>query len=273
MNWSRAKTILIALLLAVDVFLLVVYISRDNGVRRDEMILRADVCNILSAQGISVDEQILPLDSMGIRPAVLQRKTDMQKAAVSFFGKVTEEKSGENIIYSGEGGSIMFSDDAFSLVYESGESVNSEEEAKALAKAVAGSFGVTKGIREYSCRSDEGGYSIGISQMFSGVPVFDCGIEVKVSPSGSVIASGKFIGKGVRVPVDGEVIKTSALMLAFADGAKKEALLPLKILSVTLGYISEMPAAGRVPMSPTLRVTTDKGVFYVDMQSGKFAGA
>ena len=249
-----------------------VYISRDNGVRRDEIALRADVCNILSAQGINADETVIPLDSVGIRPAMLQRKTDMQKAAVSFFGKVSEEKSEGNVTYSGEGGSIMFSNDAFSLVYESGKSVGNEEEAKALAKAVAGSFAVTGGMRDYNCRSDEGGYSIGISQMFSGAPVFDCGIEIKISASGSVIASGKFIGKGVRVPMDGEVMKTSALMLAFADGAVKESLCPLKISSVTLGYISKTPAAGRVSMSPTLCVTTDKGVFYVDMQSGKFVG-
>lgn len=273
MNWSRAKTILIALLLAVDVFLLVVYISRDNGVRKDEMALRADVCNILSAQGIDVAEALVPLDSVGIRPAVLQRKTDMKKAAVSFFGKVTEEKSGENITYSGEGGSVMFSNDAFSLVYESGKSVDNEDSATSLAKDVAESFAVTGGMRDYTCRSDEGGYSIRISQMFSGVPVFDCGIEVRISASGSVIASGKFIGKGVRVPTDGKVMKTSALLLSFADGAVKEALCPLKVSSVTLGYISKTPAAGRVSMAPTLCVTTDKGVFYVDMQSGKFVSA
>ncbi len=273
MNWSRAKTILIALLLAVDVFLLVVYISRDNGVRRDEIALRADVCDILSAQGIDVARELVPLDSVGIRPAVLQRKTDTQKTAVSFFGKVTEEKNEENITYSGQGGSVMFSDDAFSLVYESGKSVDNEDEAKVLAKAVAESFAVTGGMSDYISRSDESGYSIGISQMFSGVPVFDCGIEVKISKSGSVIASGKFIGKGVRVPTDGEVMKTSALMLSFADGAVKEALCPLMVSSVTLGYISKAPAAGRVSMSPTLCVTTDKGVFYVDMQSGKFVSA
>lgn len=272
MNWSRAKTILIALLLAVDVFLLVVYISRDNGVRKDEMALRDDVCAILSAQGIGVDEEIIPLDSVGIRPAVLQRKTDMQNAAVSFFGKVAEEKNGENITYSGEGGSIMFSNDAFSLVYESGKNIENEDEAKVLAKAVAGSFAVTGGLRDYTCRSDEGGYTIGISQMFSGVPVFDCGIEVKVSVTGSVIASGKFIGKGVRVTTDGKVMKTSALMLSFADGAVEKGLCPLKISSVTLGYISKTPAGGRVSMTPTLCLMTDKGVFYVDMQSGKFSG-
>lgn len=270
MNWSRAKTILIALLLAVDIFLLVVYISRDNEVRRDEMALRADVCAILSAQGIDVDEELVPFDSVEIRPAVLQRKTDMQKAAVSFFGKVVEEKNEENITYSGDGGSVMFSNDAFSLVYESGKSIDNEDAAKVLAKAVAGSFAVTGGIRDYICRADEGGYSIGISQMFSGVPVFDCGIEVKISASGSVIASGKFIGKGVRVPTDGNVMKPSALMLSFADGAVKEALCPLKVSSVTLGYISKPPAAGSVSMSPTLCITTDKGVFYIDMQSGKF---
>ncbi len=271
MNWSRAKTILIALLLAVDIFLLVVYIARDNGVRRDEMNVRADVCGILAAQGIEVPEELVPLDSVEIRPAILQRNSDMKRAAISFFGEVSEESSGGSVTYFGDGGSIMFSDDAFSLVYESGESVENEDDARTLAKSVAGSLEVTGSARDYTCESNEGGYTVKIPQMFSGVPVFDCGIELKISASGSVIASGKFIGKGIRVPVEGEVMKTSALLLSFADGALREGLAPLKISSVSLGYISKTSAAGRVSMSPTICITTDKGVIYVDMQSGDFA--
>ena len=67
-------------------------------------------------------------------------------------------------------------------------------------------------------------------------------------------------------------MKTSALLLSFADGMERENLTPVKVSSVTLGYISKTPAAGRVSMSPTICITTDKGVFYVDMQSGKMAG-
>ncbi|MBQ8004228.1 MAG: hypothetical protein IJ299_03960, partial [Oscillospiraceae bacterium] len=181
MNWSRAKTILIALLLAVDIFLLVVYIARDNGVRRDEMGVRADVCSILSAQGIEVAVELVPLDSVEIRPAMLRRKGNMEKAASAFLGKVTEESSGESVTYFGNGGSIMFSDDAFSLVYESGENVENEDDARALARSVAGSLAVSGSSRDWHCEANEGGYTVKIPQVFSGVPVFDSGIELKIS--------------------------------------------------------------------------------------------
>lgn len=269
MNWSRAKTILIALLLAVNVFLLVTYITRENAVRRDEMTVRTDVCRILAAHGIEVAEDIIPLDSVEIRPAMIRESADLGKVAERLFGEVTEENSGGSVAYFGEGGSIMFSNDAFSLVYESGKSVLNSGDAEALARSIASKLSVSTSTRDFSCVFGDGGYTVKVPQVLSGVSVFNCGIEFKISESGSVIASGKFIGNGRLVFTDGEVIRTSALLLSFADGVGKGDVAPLKVSAMSLGYISKTPAAGRVSLSPTIELATDKGMFYVDMQTGR----
>lgn len=270
MNWSRAKTILIALLLAVNVFLLLTYITRENAVRSDEMTVRTDVCRILAAQGIEVPEDIVPLDSVEIRPAMIRETADMRKVAERLFGEVKEESSGGSVAYFGDGGgSIMFSNDAFSLVHESGKSISSPGDAEDLAKSIAAKLSVSTSPRDFSCVFGDGGYTVKIPQMMSGVSVFDCGIEFRISESGSVIASGRFIGKGRLAFSDGEVISTSALLLSFADGVRKENLAPLKVSAMSLGYISKTPAASRVSLSPTIELVTDKGVFYVDMQTGE----
>lgn len=269
MNWARAKTILIAILLAIDIFLLVVYINRDNDVRLDEMAVRTEVCRILASQGIEVEESLIPLDSVNIRPAILREAENKEKAARRLFGEISSEETSGSLAFSGDGGNIMFTNDVFSLVYESGESVESREDAENLARKIASKLLISTDSKNFSSQTSDGGYTVKVPQVFSAVPVFNCGTEFKISASGSVIASGKFIGKGSLAFSQGEVISTSALMLSFADGIKAEGLFPLKVSDITLGYTAKTPAAGRVGLSPTMELVTEKGTFYVDMQTGE----
>ncbi len=268
MNWSRAKTVLIVLLLAVDIFLLVTYITRENSVRRDELQVRGDVCGILSAQGIYVDEETIPLDSVKIRPAVIVESADMKKPAERIFGAVTESENDGNVAYFGEGGSIMLSGDSFSLVYESGKEIMSDADALRLAGSIASKLYVSTSASELICEGTDGGYIVRVPRFISGVPVFDCGVEVKISQSGSVIASGKFIGKGKLRESAGEVMRTSALMLEFADRIKAIGHTELRVSDMKIGYISKIPASGHATLVPALMVETDAAVFYVDMQTG-----
>ena len=268
MNWSRAKTILIALLLAVNIFLLVTYIMRDNEVRRDEMTVRSDVCRILSAQGIYVDESVVPLDSVKIRPAMLIVSQNEQKSAERLFGNGTQSLAYDGTTFSGEGGSIMFSGGVFSLVYESGRSIDNSDDAKKLAGDIAAKLGVPMSLRQIECNIAENGYEARVPSLVSGVCVFDCDAEMKISSSGSVIASGKLIG-GRLITVNGDIISTSALMLSFADQLKEKGINTLQISKIELGYVSKSPAAGRISLVPMIKITAEQGVFYMDMQTSR----
>lgn len=269
MDWSRAKTVLIAVLLAVNVFLLVTYVMRENEVRSDEMTVRSDLCKILSAQGISVSEDTIPSDSVEIRPATRTSNHDFEKTARRLFGDVAENTGGEGTAYVGDGGNVMFAKDTFSLVYESGEAVSSAQDAKNLAGKLASKLDVSTAPRDFICEIQDGGYVVYVPQVFSGVHVFDCDIELRISSGGSVLAHGKFLGKGKMSESSGAVIGTSALMLSFADGIKERGYDELSVSEITHGYVSKSLTAGVISLSPTLEIKTSEGAFYVDMQTGE----
>ncbi|MBQ4544667.1 MAG: hypothetical protein II996_03750 [Oscillospiraceae bacterium] len=269
MNWSRAKTILIALLLVVNVFLLVTYIARENGVRRDELEVRRQVCDILKAQGITVPQESVPLDSVTITPAVIRKSADDAKIAQSLFGEVSRSENGESVAYSGEGGNIMFSKNSFSLVYESEREIGSPEDARSLAKRIVSKLAFSADSRNFEVTEEDGGYKLTVPRVFSGVRVFNCAAEFKISSGGSVIAYGKHIGAGKLSLVKGNVINTSALMLSFADAMRERGKTPVTVHAIELGYMAELTAPGVVSLEPMLEISTDSGVFYINMQTGK----
>ncbi len=269
MNWSRAKTVLIAVLLAVNAFLLVTYVMRENQVRSDEVAVRSDLCKILSAQGIAVSEDTIPSDSIEIRPATRESIHNLKKIAEKLFGSVVENTGEEGIAYVGDGGNVLFSKDTFSLVYESGEEVSSSQDAKKLAGKLALKLNVPTASYDFISETKDGGYVVYIPQVFSGVHVFDCDIEMRISSGGNVLAHGKFLGKGKTSEASGEVMATSALMLSFADAVKTRGHGELRISEINYGYVSKPLTSGVLSLIPTLEIKTSESVFYVDMQTGK----
>ncbi|MBR5542754.1 MAG: hypothetical protein IKU65_01485 [Oscillospiraceae bacterium] len=268
MDWSRAKTVIIALLLAVNAFLLVTYIMRENEARGDELTLRHEVSEILSLQGIEVEENIIPLDSVKILFATVKARNDAEKLALRLFGEVKETSDGEGTVYSGAGGNIMFLKEAFSLVYESGKSVQTPDDARALAEEIARKLSVSTSRNLIEVSGGEGSYAVKIPQVFSGVRTFASDIELNISSSGSIIGSGKFIGRGRLIRAEGEVLPTSSLMIKFADVVKKQNIQSIKILEIDPGYIARTPVSGVVMLTPTLCLRTDAGVFYMNMTDG-----
>lgn len=270
MDWAKAKTIIIALLLSVNIFLLVTYVMRENDERRDELMLRENIVTILNNQGVELESSVLPQDSMEIRPSTVAVLTDTQKAATRIFGEIEVASQGESTVYSSERGNIMFLRDSFSLVYELGEEVADEEAAMAAAEDVAHKLSVSTSSDAFEISTSESGYTVRIPQIFSGVRIFGSDIEIKISKSGSVIGSGKFIGRGSLKPAQGKTFPISALMVKFAEGVRLRGIDRLKIEKINHGYIANTPARGVAPLVPILDIETDKGSFYVNITDGSF---
>lgn len=270
MDWPKAKTIIIVLLVCVNLFLLGTYIVREEEARKDEIALRDNVCNILNNQGIKLEAKDLPSDSMEIRPGTVKSVSDTEDIAKRLFGEVSILSSDQNTVYTGQVGNIMFLRDSFSLVYELGEEVADEETALSFAESIAKKLNVTTSREKYSLVSGESGYTINIPQIFSGVRIFGSDIEIKISKSGSVIGSGKFIGHGRLGYTEGKTYPISSLMIRFAEGAPKDGETALAVKKIEYGYIAGTPVGGVVALTPVLDIETDKGSFYVNMTDGSF---
>lgn len=268
MDWSRAKNLLIALLLCVNTFLIVTYVMRENETRNDELTLRSDVAGILAAQGISVEDELIPLDSVQISAAVLPDIESRSALAEKVFGEVSESVGAGSTTYLGEDGNIMFSKESFSLVYESGNGVENETMALELAESVAKKLSVSAERKLFTCRDIDGGYVIEVPQVFSGITVFDGAIEFRISDSGSVIAHGKFVGCSGFESADGKGRRTSSLMLDFADAIREEGHDEVTVEAIELGYSSKYRSDGAISLNPMVRITADCGTYGVDVSNG-----
>ncbi len=268
MNWARVKTIMIVLLLAVNAFLLTTYIIQDNEYRRDELATRSDVCAILKEQGIEVSEELIPLDSVILRSALLRNDgVNHARAAGAILGGVVENRTEEGTVYTGDAGNILFSQNSFSLVYSSGKMIRDAEDAKDLARDISRKLELSADSKKIECISEGGGYTAKIPQSFSGMHVFNYDISAKISESGSVIAYGKTAGNGSLTYTDTEVMSASSMLLEFCDTLeeKNEAL---RITDIVLGYFAATPAPNVISLTPAMKIVTASETFYISAETG-----
>lgn len=268
MDWSRAKTILIICLFAVNIFLFGTYMVKENENREEKARLRAEVCKVIAQQGITVKEESIPDDSVEIGHATVKVPEDTAALAEALFGEVTETAGQDNVAYSGKNGNIMFFGDSFSLVYESGSEIRGEEDAVLLASDLAAKLGFETEKKEFRTEASDGGYSISLPQIFSGMKLFGSEFELRISSSGSVIGNGRFIGRGRLLRAEGETLEISALLLDFADIVKAIGKEKINISQIECGYFAKHRTAGAVYLAPALKVITDDEVFHINMEDG-----
>lgn len=269
MAWSRAKTIIIVVLFAVNIFLLGTYLFRENEERNFEEELRQDTCTALAKQDIAVSKDIIPLDSVKIRSATLKYKEDISDIAAALFGEVEVFETPESVTYIGEKGNIMLSGGAISILFESGEQIESREKASELSEKIFSALGVSRAAMDIICQSSSAGFDVKITQSAGSVPVFDSPLELHISSNGSVLGSCRYLSSGGLRYTGEEVMTVSSVLFEFADVLRAKSADKVQVKGIELGYTSKKPGAGRVSLCPTLAVTTDGGVFYMDMTTGE----
>lgn len=273
MDWSRAKTILIVFLFAVNIFLFGTYMKKESDDRNDRLEQRREVVAVLARQGISVSEESIPYEKVELSHASVRLPEDNASLASAVLGEAQETVYAENTVYSAGNGNMMFSSDSFSIVCEMGADVRSVEDAKTFAKDIADKLGLSYSGGEISTSAVAGGYKVRIPQVFGGVRVFGADVEFNISTSGNILANGRFIGQGKLIRSDGDTMEVPALLLEFADEIKESGKDKVEITGLDYGYIPRTPAGGRVYLVPTLEISTLSGRYYINMSDGSMTVA
>ncbi len=273
MDWSRAKTILIVFLFAVNIFLFGTYMKKESDDRKASLELRSDVVAVLGRQGIIIAEESIPYDQVDMNAATIRLFEDNAALASSLLGEVTETENAENTVYSSASGNIMFSSDSFSFACEANREVNTPDEAMNIAKDIASKLKISYSGGEITVNATAGGYKAKIPQIFNGVKILRGDIELNISTTGNILGSGKFIGSGNLAETESKTMSVSALLFEFADSVSELEKERIEITKLDYGYTARTPAGGRVFLVPTLEVSTDAGVFYIDMSDGTMVEA
>ena len=265
MDWSRAKTILIVFLFAVNAFLFGTYMMKENEAKEDALALQGEVVSVLREQGITVSPENIPSEQVKIRHATVKVSENI---AADLLDEAQEAIEENRTVYSSPSGNVMLSSDSFSIVYETGKTVKTSEEAKLLAKEIAGKMNISHMGGEILATSSQGGYNVIIPQVFGGVRIFGADVELNISKEGSILGNGRFIGSGRLTRAEGKTMTVASLLLEFADEIKKEKDEKINISNILCGYTAKNPAGGSVYLVPTLKISTDAGKFYVNMSDG-----
>lgn len=268
MDWSKAKTILIVLLFAVNIFLLGTYILRENDERKEMEERRESVCAVLSKSQISVKPEVVPLDSVKIKPATVMTNAKKEAVAKRLFGEITVKTEPSETVYSGNGGNIMFKNDSFSLIYESGKAVSSAEEAKALAYEISKKLSVTTSLDMITSYATDSGYTVKVTQNSGSAPIFDADIDFRISSTGNVLGNGTFIACGAPRSASGEMMMVSSVLFEFADEVKKLGRKKINIVESEYGYYTKICSGDIAHLTPAIKLVTDAGIFYMSMSDG-----
>ena len=255
MDWARAKTLLICMLLAVNAVLGGIWFFRAHedgeAARQAERELR----RLLYEKGI--DTGGAPLPSETALRYDIERDPDMEKAMAEVLIGPVVRRDGSAASYQGEGGQADFRlSGRFEITLTQPIAVTGQSLTE-LARAM----GMLPPSEEWPS------YGYTLEQTAEGLPVWNCTALFSLSKGGLVSVSGQWLA-GEVLPVSAEPCFSAGYCLL----ELAQRLPPAErrtLISCTLGFFSE-PASPTVErLTPHWRVELSDGIYYVNAVTGR----
>ena len=195
MEWSRVKNILIVLLVIVNAFLFVMYLSTTvEDAKEDEAFVNHTV-SVLSKNNIKIDGGIIPRKSPLLYSAMTSVKTEAQ------LEKKLVEKMDVTDVNSERIQDIATGESSFSCTFKTKVPESADQALQIYAKA-ASNAGIE--IDSPYVEEKNGGYIVRGWQKLMGVPVCNGMLILAIDGNGD----GKFMG--ATVADDATTVETSA---------------------------------------------------------------
>lgn len=260
MNWSRVKTILIFLFLAVDLILLasIIVPSIDMGRIPQETI--ETTSQLLSRNGIEISPEIIPSkrEQLGIVEVY-----NMWPSRQNLSEKLIGSSSVNGNVYTNGSKTLILNDSDFTY-----QNVESE---KTIAHEL-----IDIGIDLRDNLYEQGESSVRVWQTVEDKKIFESEVYATISDK-KVTASGFWIfsdrENGIIINTPDTLVDVTGVLIDFINNPVRDS--SLKVTSVELGY-----SAGNgyrdtshklVSVSPAYKIGTDTGSYFIyDAISGEF---
>ncbi|MDO5142912.1 MAG: hypothetical protein Q4D31_07835 [Eubacteriales bacterium] len=263
MQWGKVKNILIAILLAVDLFLL-----GDLGLRLWQHVqyageLEADLRTLLHGYGIELDEGLhLPKDTVLPTLSLDRSRAEEEAVAVAMLGgdaERTEQEDGTVRLTRGEDWVEWRADGTVQAVCATGaDDPDDERAALRLARRLLGAWG----LQAEDAALTAGGQAVTLTGTVAGLPVHDRALTLTFLDGGRAALDGRW---SFGVPYT--TVRANGTACLAAD-----ALLDLAarqpdsrtIYTMTVGYRMQTDGSRRIQLVPTWKIVTDRGGYLVD---------
>ncbi len=274
MEWSKIKNIILLMLVTVNIFLLVLMISRQVKSDRYTEVARQSAIDVLKQNGILADKAQIPWEK-SLSPLTMSRDTEQEKkAADALLGACAQSGQGGVYRYTGEKGTVQFSRSGeFSAVFSADayplNGAKAEDHALKFLSLVGFQGEVTGVVRQGDS------ISVSVRQLFEGVPVFSCVATLVYDRDCLVsISDGSRRLTGTPAKAEGtQPLSMVTVLMRFLEGTNELGDVCTSLESITAGYSFTSGLADPITLTPTWHITTDIGKYYLNGVTGKLERA
>lgn len=245
MNWSRAKTILICCLLAINGILLGYYLLHQGQLRRLEQENQEHLRQVLLRQGVDLSETAALPDSQTQGKEILLRRdaAQEQRLACALLNQEGLQENGG--LYQGGGGSLRF---------RGGGYLDLIQQEPVTEQTLHAAFGAVP--------EDAGGR---LPQYYDGVPIYNSGVTVSDPPEETAL-TGRWVTGAVVASSRKNVRSMATVLVCYAEKYGGQAP---TIEAVEQGYVVRTTAPEYLQLAPVWHIVTDQGEVYFSAVTGE----
>lgn len=249
MEWSKAKSILIILLLAANIYLGTNIALQLRESRSSQKDMLHSAWTIITEQGAEVDEELLASVNCGREAYTFTRDVEAERRAAELLlgGCALESPGGGIYKYTSDTGEMTFRSGGYTELKYDGE--DDGKLIQSLSAACEGGL---------EARETEGSYSL----YMKGLPV----VGSVISPIGGNRMSGSWIF-GALSSFEGGAMDKASMILALGRALSERGL--GEVRSIEEIYLMSPTQSGDVKLTPAWKVERDGGAFYLSTVSGE----
>lgn len=272
MQWDKVKNVLIAILLAINLFLLGNLALRGWQSHRRTSELEDNLRTLVSADGMQLDTAFsLPEDITLPELSLDRSRADEEKIAAAMLGESAERTEQED-------GTVRFESDKGTLEWQAAGNVQaactltetaptSESEALEQARRLCSQWGFQ--AEQPGWTAD--GTTVTLTGSVAGLPVHNRRLTLDFSAAdGTVSLVGLWSFGTPYTTANGISITCSAAdaLLQFASESGETGT----IRSMTAGYRMQTDSSRRIRLTPTWKIVTETGEYLVDCDKKTIIG-
>ena len=268
MEWSKIKNIVLLMLLAVNLFLLVLVADQERKSAAYLEEARTGAVEILEKANIHMDLENLPPESDFHTMAVERDRTMEDAMAKALLGETGKSGDLGPVTYTGAQGEGQFlSDGKFSFTFSgdgltAGKESPAEHGQKLLEKA-----GDTCQVLE-TREQDNRTAVVTVQQLWEGTPVFNSTADLTYENGSLRSIRGQRLMGAPEPEAGAEPLDVATILLRFLSGVQDGGYVCSEIVDMTAGYEVTLSSTGSANLEPVWLITTNTVPFYVDGTDG-----
>lgn len=268
MEWSKIKTIIILILLAVNASLLWLALSRAGAQADAERASRQELIAVFQKNGIELREEQIPKKTE-MQRLRFDRDREQEKQIAGILGEVAEQDQGGGIyLYTGGGGSALFRGNGeFDIEAKQGIIPADPARYESYAASLLKRLGMDADTGT-AAQTVEGRVSTSAGQTQDGLPVFNCQVTAVFENGSLVSLSGRRMTSSPTKSETVSAVSTETALLHFLSYLNVEGEVCNRILSIRQGYVARTSASDPLSLAPVWEIVTDTGSYYVDGEAG-----